>query len=210
MRNAMMEPEPLQQVERTCVRWRGRKLAYFSGCDYFRLASHPRVVAALVAGLRTYGLNVAASRLTTGNHVLYRQLEERLAAFFGAPDALVVASGYVANVVAAQAFAGEFTQALIDADAHSSLRAAGRFLDCPLLGFKHHDAEDLARAVRRCGPAAKLALLTDGMFARDGSAAPLAEYLAALPRSAVLIVDDAHGAGVLGRTGKGTLEHAGV
>jgi 7-keto-8-aminopelargonate synthetase-like enzyme len=206
----MIEPEPLQQVDRTYVRCRGRKLAYFSGCDYFRLSSHPRVVAALVAGARTYGLNVAASRLTTGNHVLYWRLEERLAAFFGAPDALVVASGYVANVVAAQALAGEFTHALIDADAHSSLWAAGRFLDCPLLRIQHHDADDLARVVRRCGRAAKLVLLTDGMFARDGSAAPLAEYLTVLPTSAVVIVDDAHGAGVLGRTGKGTLEQTGV
>ena len=71
----MTEPEPLQQIDRTYVRFRQRKLSYFSGCDYFRLASHPRVIAALQTGVKKYGLNVAASRLTTGNHVLYRELE---------------------------------------------------------------------------------------------------------------------------------------
>ena len=85
----MTEPEPLQQIDRTWVRFRRRKLAYFSGCDYFRLASHPRVIAALKEGLQEYGLNVSASRLTTGNHVLYRKLEAELAAFFAAEDALL-------------------------------------------------------------------------------------------------------------------------
>src|SRR5258707_2821472 len=79
----MIEPEPLQQLDRTFVRFRRRKLSYFSGCDYYRLASHPRVLAALRAGVAKYGLNVAASRLTTGNHVLYPRLENALVRFFG-------------------------------------------------------------------------------------------------------------------------------
>ncbi len=86
----MTEPEPLQQIDRTYVRFRGRKLSYFSGCDYFRLASHPKVIAALKVGVEKYGLNVAASRLTTGNHVLYRELEKRLADFFKVEDALLL------------------------------------------------------------------------------------------------------------------------
>jgi 7-keto-8-aminopelargonate synthetase-like enzyme len=204
------EPEPLQQINRTCVRFRGRKLSYFSGCDYFRLASHPRVLAAMQAGVRKFGLNVAASRLTTGNHVLYRELEAELARFFAAESALLVSSGYVTNLVAAQALAGSFSHALIDDDAHPSLSDAARFLDCPVLQFKSRDADALAAAVRRCGPGCRLLVLTDGMFSGDGSAAPLAEYLKVLPKDALILVDDAHGAGVLGRTGKGTVEHAGV
>jgi 7-keto-8-aminopelargonate synthetase-like enzyme len=206
----MTEPGPLQQIDRTYVRLGRRKLSYFSGCDYFRMASHPGVVAALEAGVRRYGLNVAASRLTTGNHRLYLELERRLAEFFAAENALVVPTGYMANLIAAQALAGDFSHALIDEAAHSSLSDAGRLLDCPLLRFKHRDAADLGRVVRRCGTRAKLLLLTDGMFSRDGSAAPLAEYLEALPKDAVVLVDDAHGGGLLGRTGKGTLEHADV
>ncbi|HOX58447.1 MAG TPA: pyridoxal phosphate-dependent aminotransferase family protein [Candidatus Paceibacterota bacterium] len=206
----MTEPEPLQQVDRTCIRYRRRKLAYFSGCDYFRLASHPRVAAALRQGLKKYGLNVAASRMTTGNHILYGELERELAAFFAAESALVVPSGYATNLVVAQTLAGSFSHALIDSTAHTSLSDAARLLDCPVLQFKSRDAEALAGTARRCGPGARLIVLTDGMFSGDGSAAPLAEYLKVLPKDALLLVDDAHGAGVLGRTGKGALEHAGV
>jgi 7-keto-8-aminopelargonate synthetase-like enzyme len=206
----MIEPEPLQQINRTCVRFHQRKLSYYSGCDYFRLASHPRVLAALQTGARKYGLNVAASRLTTGNHALYRELEAQLAAFFDAESALLVANGYVTNLIVAQALAGHFSHALIDAGAHPALADAARFLDCPVLQFKSRDPEAVALAVQRCGPGAKLLLLTDGMFSSDGSAAPLAEYLKVLPKDAQILVDDAHGAGVLGRQGQGAPEHAGV
>src|SRR5436305_10649774 len=129
----MTEPEPLQQINRTCVRFRNRTLAYFSGCDYFRLASHPKVITALQAGVRKYGLNVAASRLTTGNHKLYGELEERLADFFKAETATLVSTGYLSNVVAAQALAGNFSHAIIDERSHPSLEDAARFLECPLL-----------------------------------------------------------------------------
>ncbi len=206
----MIEPEPLQQVSRTYVRYRNRKLSYYSGCDYFRLASHPRVVAALQAGVKKYGLNVAASRMTTGNHTLYLELEAQLADFFDTESALLVSSGYVTNLVVAQALAGRFSHALIDAKAHPSLADAARLLDCPVLEFNSRDAEAVADAVQRCGPGSKLLLLTDGMFSSDGSAARLADYLKVLPKDALILVDDAHGAGVLGTNGQGTPEHAGV
>jgi 8-amino-7-oxononanoate synthase len=206
----MTEPEPLQQIDRTYVRFRKRKLAYYSGCDYFRLASHPQVIAALKDGVTKYGLNVAASRLTTGNHALYAELEAQLVEFFAAESALLVASGYITNLVVAQTLAGDFSHALSDDASHPSLSDAARLLDCPVLKFKSRDAEDLARSARRCGPHSKLIVLTDGMFSSNGSAAPLDEYLHVLPKDARILVDDAHGAGVLGRTGKGALEEAGV
>ncbi len=206
----MIEPAPLQQVDRTSVLFRGRKFTYFSGCDYFRLASHPRLIAALKAGVTKYGLNVSASRLTTGNHEIYPRLERQLEKFFGAEAALLVSSGYLTNLVAAQALAGNFSHALIDASAHPSLADAAQFLDCPVLKFQSRDVGDFADTVKRCGPASRLIVLTDGMFSKDGSAAPLAEYQKALPKDAWILVDDAHGAGVLGRTGRGALEEAGV
>jgi 8-amino-7-oxononanoate synthase len=206
----MTVPEPLQQISRTYVRYRQRKLSYFSGCDYFRLASHPRVAAALQAGVKKYGVNVAASRLTTGNHVLYGKLEAELAAFFAVEAALLVPSGYVTNLIVAQALAGQFSHALIDAGAHSSLSEAAHLLDCPVLQFGSRNVEELAATVRRCGPGSRLLVLTDGMFSSDGSVAPLPEYLEVLPKDALIIVDDAHGAGWLGRNGRGTLEYTGV
>jgi len=206
----MPEAPSLQQVDRTYVRFKGRKFSYFSGCDYFRLASHPRVIAALQSGLKKYGLNVASSRVTTGNHKLYRELEKKLAAFFHAEDAVLVSTGYLSNLVAAQALAGNFSHALIDERSHPSLGEAARFLECPVVQFKHRDLQSLQAAVARCGPHSKLILLTDGMFSNDGSAAPLAEYLRILPGDAMILLDDAHGAGVLGKTGQGAVEHSGV
>lgn len=206
----MIEPASLQQVDRTYVRFRGQKLSFFSGCDYFRMASHPAVLRAVVNGLEQYGLNVAASRLTTGNHRLYRELERRLARFFGAEDALLVSSGYMTNLAVAQALAGQFTHALLDEKAHVCLRDAAGFLGCPVLCFKHRDPADVARRVKQCGRGARLLLLTDGMYAGQGTAAPLADYLKILPQSARLLVDDAHGAGVLGDTGRGTPEFTGA
>jgi 7-keto-8-aminopelargonate synthetase-like enzyme len=206
----MIEPEPLQQVGTTCVRFRGRKLIYFSGCDYFRLSRHRDILAALQAGASKYGLNVAASRLTTGNHRLYAELESKLKQFFAAPDALLVPDGYVSNLITAQALAGNFSHALVDEHAHPSLLDAASLLDCPIVRFKHRNVAALSQAVIRCGEGSKLILLTDGLFSHNGAVAPLREYLTCLPRDAVMLVDDAHGAGVLGKTGKGSLEYARV
>ena len=201
---------PLQQEDRTYVRVGRKKLSYFGGCDYFRLASHPLILKALKEGLHNYGLNVAASRLTTGNHELYQRLEERLAGFFGAEGAVLVGAGYLSNLAVAQALAGSFSHALIDERAHPSLVDAAELLDCPTVRFKHRDAQDVGKIVQRIGRAARPLLLTDGMFSHDGSTAPLRDYLRVLPSDGLLLVDDAHGAGVLGKTGQGTVEHLGL
>lgn len=200
----------LQQTDRTCVWHRGSKLAYFGGCGYYRLADDPRVHRALLRGLKQFGLNVAASRLTTGNHPVYEQLEAALTKYFGAESAVLVPSGYATNLVVAQAFANHFSHALMDERAHASLRDAALFLGCPVIAFPHRDVTGLARAVKSLGPNSRPILLTDGMFSSDGSVAPLKQYLRVLPGKAQLLVDDSHGAGVLGKSGRGTLEHARV
>jgi 7-keto-8-aminopelargonate synthetase-like enzyme len=202
--------EPLRAVDPTHVRFHNRTLTYFGGCDYFRLSSHPSVVRALEAGLKRYGLNVAASRKTTGNHVLYGRLEERLADFFGAADAVLISNGYATNLVVAQALAGGFSHVLMDERAHGSLVDAAVFFDCPLIRFKHRDAEAVGRVVERIGRQSRPVLLTDGLYSHDGTLAPVREYLDRLPGDSVLVLDDAHGAGVLGRRGRGTAEALGV
>jgi 7-keto-8-aminopelargonate synthetase-like enzyme len=189
---------------------RGRKLIYFGGCDYFRLASHPEVLRALREGADKFGLNVAASRSTTGNHVLFGRLEKELARFFGVERAALLSNGYATNLAFTQTFAGEFTHALMDERSHGSPRDAVNALDCSVRSFRHRDIRDFRRKLSRCGRAVRPLVITDGMFSQDGSLAPLPEYLDALPRNAVLLVDDAHGAGTLGRRGRGTLEVCGV
>lgn len=203
-------PDTLQQVDRTYVRYRNRKLSYFSGCDYYRLASHPAILDALREALDEFGLNVAASRKTTGNHWLYETLERRLAEFFDVETAVLFSSGYAANWGVAQALAGEFSHALLDERAHVSLVDAAQLLNCPMIRFEHRNPKAVHAAVRRLGRFAKPILLTDGMFSHDGSIAPLGDYLEVLPKAGRIWVDEAHAAGVLGRTGQGTLEHLGL
>jgi 8-amino-7-oxononanoate synthase len=198
---------PLQQVDRTCVIWRGQRFSYFAGCDYFRLSSHPAVIEAVNQGLIKYGLNVAASRLTTGEHFLYTQLEAALSTFFGANAPLLVGNGYATNLIVAQALSDDFSHVLIDARAHASLRDATRFFRCPVHEFKHRDAADLARKIKN---KSKPLILTDGVFSHDGEIAPLPQYLDALPRDGTILLDDAHSAGVLGARGAGTPDHFGL
>ncbi len=201
---------PLQQVDRTHVLDHGRKLVYLAGCDYFRLASHPQVLAAIQRGLDEFGLNVAASRRTTGNHRLYETLEAAAAGFFHVEAASLISSGYQSNLCVAQALAGEFTHAVLDERAHGSLQDAAQLLGVAIRAFRHLDPADAKRAIKGCGARARIVLLTDGLQAHSGEIAPLADYLSLLPRTGRLWVDDAHGAGVLGRHGRGTLEYLGV
>jgi 7-keto-8-aminopelargonate synthetase-like enzyme len=206
----MAEPIPLQQVDRTYVRFQGRKFSYFAGCDYFRLASHPKVLRAAEQGLKKFGLNVAASRLTTGHHAIYETLEKAVAQFFDSPTAVLISSGYMTNIAVAQALAGTFSHVLIDEKAHPSLADAALFFDGPVLKFKHRNADDLKAVLQRLSQNINPILLTDGMFSHDGSIAPLKSYRRLLPKSGWMMVDDAHAAGTLGATGKGSVELEGI
>jgi 7-keto-8-aminopelargonate synthetase-like enzyme len=206
----MKEPDSLQQVGRTFVLFKKRKFSYFAGCDYFRLSSHPEIMRAVRTGLEKYGLNVAASRVTTGNHALYRELEAALARFFGAPAALLVSNGYATNSIVAQTLRDDFSHVVIDAKAHVSLLDAGRLFSGRVLKFKNRDPADFHRVLARAGRNSRPILLTDGVFTPESEVAPVREYLKILkthgPHGRILL-DDAHGAGVIGRRGRGTLEH---
>lgn len=203
-------PDRLRQVDLTRVEWRGRRWLYFGGCDYFRLSRHPRVIAAAREALETHGFGVAASRLTTGNHPLFAELEAWLARFFRAERALLVDSGYATNPIVARALAGDVTHAFIDARAHASLRDAAADPGCEVVEFQHRNPDDLRRRLRQLPARARPLILTDGVFSHDGSLAPLAAYLELLPKAGRLLVDDAHGVGTLGKHGRGTLEECGV
>jgi 7-keto-8-aminopelargonate synthetase-like enzyme len=161
-------------------------------------------------GLDQFGLNVAASRKTTGNHLLYGQLEFALAGFFRVESATLTSNGYMANLCLAQALAGDISHALIDERAHNSLQDALPHLRCSVHVFRHCDPDDVRRLARRCGRRARILLLTDGLFSHSGKVAPIDRYRAVLPASSWLVVDDAHGAGVLGRNSRGTVEHLGI
>ena len=204
------EGPPLRLVGKTYVESDGKRLVYLAGCDYFRFSSHPAILSAIRESLRPGRFNVAASRLTTGNDPLYREAEGRVAKFFDRPTALLVTTGYTTNLVVTQTLASEVTHAFVDERAHVCLTDAARFLNCPAKRFAHRDAAALSRLLRKLPASARPLVLTDGLFARNGAVAPLADYLASLPPQGWLLVDDAHAAGLLGNSGRGSPEFCGV
>lgn len=204
------QPTPLPRINATQVMLDRRRLDYFAGCDYLGMAHHPVVRDALIRAAHSQGVGVSASRKTTGNHPVYLELEAALSGFFEAPRALLASTGYTANLIAAQGLADRFSDVFLDERSHPSLRDAARFLNARVRTFRHRDPEHLARLQRGLPTRARIAVLTDGVFARDGAVAPLWEYQQILRPSAWLWVDDCHGAGILGTHGRGSLELEGI
>lgn len=164
------------------------------------------MAAAAKKALTQTGLNVAASRLTTGDRAIYHELETGLQKFFRSEAVLIVADGYLAPLAAAQALAGEFSHAFIDEKAHGALLDAANLLGCSVQKFLHRDPADLRKKISRGGKNFRPVILTDGLFSADGSIAPLRQYMKLLPRKGIILLDDAHGVGLLGANGRGTIE----
>lgn len=210
--HAATEPPPVRTVgpnELRVGRLRRPRL-HFTGCDYLRLSRHPAVIAAHREAAARYGLGVAASRTTTGNHPLYRKLELALARFSGAESALLVGAGYLANLAVAQALAGEAGAVLIDEQAHPALADAAPCLGAPVIPCPHLEPAAIGRALRKGPRRARPLVLTDGLFPLTGETAPLGELLERLPANGLLLVDDAHGLGTLGPRGAGTASACGA
>jgi len=158
------------------------------------MASHPAVLGAAREALDKYGLNVGASRYTTGNHILYDQLESALKEFFEVGSATILANGFLTNMAVIAGLVGEFEEIVIDERAHPSLVQAAVSVPFPVWTFCHRDVESFRGIV---GQRKRPLVLTDRVFAHDGSVAPLEEYEKALQADCWMIVDDSHGAGVL-------------
>lgn len=194
----------------TSIRLRGRDLVAFAGCNYLGLGAHPRVIAALTDAARRLGLSTTASRETTGNSVSHESLEAELAAFMGQEAAILSAEGYTANFMALQTLALTHRIALIDSHAHRSLRHAAIGAGMQVFDYEHLSAESAGWLAKQYADQG-VVILTDSVFAADGAIAPLPELLAALPKHrATLVVDDCHGFCVLGKGGRGTVNHFGL
>jgi 8-amino-7-oxononanoate synthase len=181
----------------------------FCSNDYLGLTTHPEVTAAFIDAARDHGTGAGAAHLVSGHHRLHHELEEALAAYTGRERALLFSTGYMANLGIGTALCGRGTTVFADRLNHASLLDAARGSGARLKRFAHADAGALARALDgHDGPAL---VMTDGVFSMDGDLAPLPELVATCEAHGVpLVVDDAHGLGVLGATGRGTLEHFGL
>lgn len=198
---------PVDGPQGPVITYRGRQVINLASNNYLGLANHPAVVAAARAALDTAGFGAGAARLISGNHRLFGELEARLAAFKGTEAALLFGSGYQANLGLLQALAPQGT-VFCDRLDHASLIDGARLAGATLRVYPHGDMDALERLLKRAtGPRL---IATDGVFSMDGDLAPLPE-LAALARAhdALLVVDDAHGTGVLGG-GRGSVYHLGL
>ncbi|KAA3629395.1 MAG: 8-amino-7-oxononanoate synthase [Proteobacteria bacterium] len=188
----------------------GRACLTFCSNDYLGLANHPQVIAAFQAGAERYGVGGGASHLITGHSAAHHALEEELAAFVGRPRALLFSTGYMANLGVIAALLGRGDTVYQDRLNHASLIDAGRLAQADYVRYAHADAADLAARCLAPKSGRKL-VATDGVFSMDGDLAPLADLCrTARERGAWVMVDDAHGIGVLGGQGRGTLEHFGL
>ncbi|GAA2392777.1 8-amino-7-oxononanoate synthase [Streptomyces glaucosporus] len=180
-----------------------------AGNDYLGLARHPEVTAAAADAARRWGAGATGSRLVTGSTELHAELEAELAGFCGFEAALVFSSGYAANLAAVTALTGRGTLVVSDAANHASLIDGCRLSRAGTAVVPHADPDAVRKALE--GFHGRALAVTDAVFSVDGDAAPLPE-LAAVCRAhgAALLVDDAHGLGVLGEGGRGALHAAGL
>ncbi|MGD9888171.1 MAG: 8-amino-7-oxononanoate synthase [Halothiobacillaceae bacterium] len=188
----------------------GREVLGFCSNDYLGLANHPAVVAAFKRAADEYGLGSGAAHLINGHTRAHQALEEELAAFCGYERALLFSTGYMANLGAIAALVGRGDAVFEDRLNHASLLDAGLLSGAGFKRYPHNDDAALARLLA-ASPAREKLIVTDGVFSMDGDLAPIPELAAlAQQHDAWLMVDDAHGLGILGATGRGTLEHFGL
>ena len=178
--------------------------------DYLGLARDPRVVAGARAALETWGAGSTGSRLVTGSTTLHAELEEALAAFTGAGAGLVFSSGYLANLGVVTALSGPGTLVVSDAQNHASVVDACRLSRAEVVVTPHRDV-DAVRAALAARDGRRAVVVTDAVFSVDGDLAPLAGLHAACRAAgALLVVDEAHGLGVVGAAGRGAVPAAGL
>jgi 8-amino-7-oxononanoate synthase len=187
----------------------GKTYDNFCSNDYLGLANDPRLVEAAAEALQTFGVGSGASHLVCGHQTPHHELEEKLAHFVGAEKAIVFSTGYMANLAIAQALLSRGDCIFQDKLNHASLIDAGRHCDAQFKRYAHCDTNALAKLLTTHADCQKM-VMTDGVFSMDGNVAPLPEIADLCEKSGtLLVVDEAHGFGVLGN-GRGAAAQAGI
>lgn len=188
----------------------GREVVQFAGNNYLGLSAHPQVVAAAKAAVDAHGTGVGASRLVGGGNLgVHTELEEALAQFKGLPSALVFATGSMANLGLLSTVASADDLIVLDKACHATLYDGARLSGAQLLRFPHQGLARLDALLKAEAPGRRRAVVVvEGVYSMDGDIAPLPGLLELCARhGALLVVDEAHSTGVLGRSGRGILEH---
>ncbi len=188
----------------------GKEVILLCSNDYLGLANHPLVKEAAIGAIEKYGFGSGASRLVSGNMEPHRLLEERIKRFKGVDAALVFNSGYHANLGCIGALAGRSAEIFSDRLNHASIVDACILSRAEVKRYPNRDINYLEDLLKRSRARRKL-IVTDAVFSMDGAIAPINELVTLLDRyGAILLVDDAHATGVLGKGGRGALEHFGI
>lgn len=190
----------------------GREVVNFASYDYLGLNGHPDVRRAAAEAMEAYGTSVSASRVVAGERPIHRALEARLAALHDADDAVVFVSGHAANVTTIGSLMGREDMVFHDALAHNSIIVGAELAGALRRSFPHNDLDALERMLEAERPLRKRALIAvEGLYSMDGDAPDLARLIELKQRfGAWLMVDEAHSIGVLGPTGRGIAEQAGI
>lgn len=189
----------------------GKRVLNLSSNNYLGLSRHPRLKEAAIAAIERYGVGAGASRLVSGHTKIIKELEERIAGFKSTESALVFGSGYLTNIGVIPSIMDEGDLILADRLNHASIFEGCRISRARLLVYRHKDMDQLEYILKRYSSYRKKLVITDGIFSMDGDIAPLKEIISIAKRfGAMVMVDDAHATGVIGRTGRGTIEYLGV
>lgn len=186
----------------------GRRLLNFCANNYLGLANHPRLRAAAKAVIDHYGIGPSAVRVIAGTTALHVELEERLAAFKQAEACITFQSGFMANVAVVPVLVGKDDLIFSDELNHASIIDACRLSRAEVVRYAHNDIDDLRRKIAQSKQTGRRLIITDGVFSMDGDIAPLPDIVAVAEEHDILVmVDDAHGEGVLGKGGRGIVDH---
>ena len=189
----------------------GKKVLMFGPNAYLGLTNHPKVKEAAIEAIKKYGTGCAGSRFLNGTLDLHVQLEKRLAEFVGKEEAIIYSTGFQVNLGVVSCLTGREDYILWDELDHASIIEGHRLSFSTKLKYKHNDMDSLEKQLQKCEPDKIKLIVTDGVFSMEGDVAKLPEIVALAKKyNASVMVDEAHGIGVLGKQGRGTCNHFGV
>jgi 8-amino-7-oxononanoate synthase len=205
----LVEPDPRGHSGRVMIE--GRSVILLASNNYLGLADHPRIKEAAIAAIRRYGFGSGASRLISGNTPSHESLEKRIAQFKQTEAALLFSTGYMANLGILSCLIPSEGLVIADRLCHASLIDGCRSSGCRFRVYEHGDLDQLDRLLGKKPAKQATVIVTDGVFSMDGDIAPLPRLVELAERhGADVFVDEAHATGVLGKGGRGTLEHFGL
>ena len=201
----------IESEQHTEVMMSGKKVLMFGSNSYLGLTNHPKVIEAAIEATRKYGTGCAGSRFLNGTLDLHLELEKELAEFVGKEDAIIYSTGFQVNLGVVSCVTGREDYIICDELDHASIVEGRRLSFSKALKFKHNDMESLEKELQKCKPESVKLIVVDGVFSMEGDITNLPEIVRLAKKyNGSIMVDEAHGLGVLGHQGRGTCNHFGL